>query len=122
MQENYIKEIKLGNEVEIPISYPQEIDQKQGHITVICGKNHSGKSYILKKVSEALKERHKYTEGTLECNGTNLTVEFSNRSQYSTLPEVNKILSIGDPTSTKRIYEEINSITFENNIFVVVKI
>ena len=110
IQNNYIEKIILDDKAEIPVSCPNNTD-KEGRITVICGKNHSGKSYILKKISEALKEGRNYNDGTLECNGTNLKVEFSDSG--TTLPEVKKILSIGDPTSTKRIYEDINNITFK---------
>ncbi|MEM7725685.1 MAG: hypothetical protein AAF208_04855, partial [Cyanobacteria bacterium P01_A01_bin.45] len=126
--QNYIKKIILDEKTldkkpEILVSYPEKTDEK-GHITVICGKNHSGKSYVLKKISEALtktEERKKYNkdEGILQCAETNLKVEFS--SLGDDLPEVGKILSIGDSTSTKRIYEQINSITFkelrDNKIF-----
>ena len=116
IQNNYIEKIILNDVrdkqvAEISVSYPEEEDEK-GHITVICGKNHSGKSYILKKISEALKERRKYTKGILECDeDKKLQVKFSEPD--AVLPKPQQILSIGDPTSTKRIYEEINSITFK---------
>ena len=43
IQKNYIEKIILDDEAEIPVSYPENKDQP-GCITVICGKNHSGKT------------------------------------------------------------------------------
>ena len=109
---NYIKKIILDDGAKIRISYPGNKTQ-QGHITVICGRNHTGKSYILQQTSKALKGREKNRKGQL-TSPENLIVELSDLDENPDLPTFEQILSVEDTTSIKRDYEKIISDTFSS--------
>lgn len=114
MLENYIKSIivgdrndrrqygsRKGSQSVLSISYPIYRNQK-GCITVICGKNNSGKSHIIKNVIGALKNQpYIRQEDKLVYQGNDIQVEFSN--PQAPIPE--KILHVNDLTSAKRSYE-----------------
>lgn len=115
MTNNYIKEILLGDRNErrkhgarqsepsvIPISYPRYKSQFEGCITVICGKNSSGKSHILHNINQALKQKlYKKKHDSLQYESADIVVSLSNPE--APVPE--KILLLSDLTSAKKSYE-----------------
>ncbi len=118
MSENYIKEIFLGDRDErrkhgarqsepsvIPLSYPRYKSQKEGCITVICGRNNSGKSHILRNINQALKQKpHQKTSDSLQYESEDILVSLSNPEA----PKPEKILYLSDLTSAKKTYEHFN--------------
>ena len=115
MSENYIKEVLLGDRSErrehgarrsdpsvIPLSYPKYKSHKEGCITVICGKNSSGKTHILHNINQALKQKpYKNTSDSLQYKSVDIVVSLSNPEA----PVPDKILLLSDLTSAKKSYE-----------------
>jgi ABC-type cobalamin/Fe3+-siderophores transport system ATPase subunit len=113
VSENYIEKIVLGAKDErgktikksFQVAYPKK-EGRQGAITVICGRNNSGKSHILRKIVAALECNIDKNENSdkLKYQGDNITVEFlKSEVKFS-----GKVLHLHDLTRGKINYENFS--------------